>query len=264
MGIMPRIVAIALVALAVAGGAWAALPGMGTARSVKSADGKLVYHAVAEKGRTTVDLVRDAGKVETARLQGNFGFPAPTNTGRGEGLSHDGRTLILAASGSLGRFAVLDARTLHVRRMIRLRGQFTYDALSPSASTLYLIQHAANGPVDRYYVRAYDLRAGRLLKRIVFDTREQGEVMRGTAVARTTGPSGRWVYTLYARANGTIFVHALDTVDRHAFCVDLSGRFSQATAMGLKLKLTGRTLAVLNGTARLAAIDTRTLRLAGR
>src|SRR4029079_15949019 len=196
MGSMLRLVAIALVALAAAAGAWGALPGMGTARSVKSADGKLVYHAVAKRGSTTVDLVRDGRKVETTKLAGTFGFPAPRTTGRGEGLSHDGRTLVLAGAGSFGRFAVLDARTLHVRRMIRLRGQFTYDALSPTASTLYLIQHKANGPVDRYYVRAYDLAKARLLKQIIFDTREESSLMTGAAIIRATGPTGRWVYTL--------------------------------------------------------------------
>ena len=263
MGSVLRIVAIAFVALAAAGGAWAALPGMGTARSVKSPDGKLVFRAVWKKGRTTVDLVRDAHTVKTARLHGNFGFPAPTNTGKGEGLSHDGRTLVLAASGSFGRFAVLDARTLHVRRMIRLRGQFTYDALSPTASTLYLIQHTANGPVDRYYVRAYDLAKARLLKQIIFDTREDSSLMTGAAITRATGPTGRWVYTLYGRSNGTLFVHALDTVDRRAVCIDLP-RVTPREVWSVGMKLASGRLTVRNRTSRVAVIDTRILRVVRR
>jgi hypothetical protein len=263
MGSVPRIVAIAFVALAAAGGAWAALPGMGTARSVKSPDGKLVFRAVWKKGRTTVVLARDARTVDTARLHGNFGFPAPTNTGQGEGLSHDGRTLVLAASGSFGRFAVLDARTLHVRRMIRLRGQFTYDALSPTASTLYLIQHTANGPVDRYSVRAYDLAKARLLKQIIFDTRERSSLMTGAAIIRATGPTGRWVYTLYGRSNGTLFVHALDTVDRHAVCIDLP-RVAPNAVWNVGMKLASGRLTVRNRTARVAVIDTRNLRVVRR
>ena len=263
MGSMLRIVATALVALAAAGGAWAALPGMGTAQSVKSPDGKLLYRAVWKKGRTTVDLARDAHTINTARLHGNFGFPAPTNTGKGEGLSHDGRTLVLASAGSFGRFAVLDARTLHVRRMIRLRGQFTYDALSPTASTLYLIQHKANGPVDRYYVRAYDLAKARLLKQIIFDTREDSSLMTGAAITRASGPTGRWVYTLYGRSNGTLFVHALDTVDRHAVCIDLP-RVAPTAVWSVGMKLASGRLTVRNRTTRVAVIDTRNLRVVRR
>lgn len=260
MGSMLRLVAVALFALAAAGGAWAALPGMGTARWVESADGKLVYRAVAKGGSTTVDLVRNGRKVETTKLAGTFGFPAPTNTGHGEGLSHDGRTLVLSGAGSFGRFTVLDARTLHVRRMIRLRGQYTYDALSPTASTLYLIQHTANGPVDRYYVRAYDLARARLLKQIVFDTREKSSLMTGAAITRAAGPTGRWVYTLYGRSNGTLFVHALDTVDRHAVCIDLP-RVAPSAVWNTRMKLASARLTVRNGTAKVAVIDTHTLRV---
>jgi hypothetical protein len=259
---MFRPAAIALAALATAGAAWGALPGMGTTQSVASADGKLVYHAVAKRGHTTVDLVRDGRKVETVKLDGNFGFPAPTNSAHGEGLSHDGRTLVLAPAGGFSRFAVLDARTLHLRRMIKLRGQFSYDALSPNATTLFLIQHLSTGPAIRYYVRAYDVTRGRLLKQIVFDTREKSSLMTGWAVTRTTGPSGRWVYTLYGRSNGSLFVHALDTVDRHAVCIDLPRRVAQEAMQYLQLKLTPGRLSVRNGTAKIAVIDTKTLRVA--
>src|SRR5262249_60092550 len=108
----------------------------------------------------------------------------------------DGRTLLLA-SGSL--FVTLDARSLAVRRDVRLPFAFSYDALSPDGRTLFLIQHASPTSVH-YYVRAYDLVHGRLLRRIVFDAREKGEgPMSGSPVMRATGPSGRWIYTLYVR-----------------------------------------------------------------
>jgi hypothetical protein len=261
MGGVPRTLAVALVALACTGAAWAALPGMGTVHSVASADGKLIYEVTWKKGRTTVNLDRNARTVESARLKGKFGFATPTNAGIGEGLSHDGRTLVLASVGSLGRFAVLDAKTLHLRRTIRLRGQFTYDALSPNGSTLFLIQHVGRGAVDHYYVRAYDLNRGRLLKQIIFDAREESSVMTGWAVTRATGPSGRWVYTLYGKSNGTLFVHALDTIDRHAVCVDLPRRVAQEAFPQVTLKLASGRLAVRNGTRRIAVIDTKTLRV---
>ena len=66
-----------------------------------------------------------------------------------------------------------------------------------------------------YYVRAYDLAQGGSCKQIVFDAREKGESpMTGSPVTRATGPSGRWIYTLYGRPNGALFVHALDSIGR--------------------------------------------------
>jgi DNA-binding beta-propeller fold protein YncE len=257
---MFRLAPIVLAGLVAAGSAWAAYPGMGTTRSAVSPDGKLRYETDARKGRTTLDALREGRRVHTASLRGLYGFPLPTNDSN-EGVSHDGRTLVLAGLGSLGRFAVLDAGSLRIRRNLTLRGQFTYDALSPNARTLYLIQHVS--PPDRYYVRAYDLTRGRLLKQIVFDTREKS-VMRGSPVSRATGPSGRWVYTLYGRSNGTLFVHALDTVDRHAVCIDLPRRVTQDAMQHLRLKLTPGVLSVRNGTSKVAVIDTKTLRLTRR
>jgi hypothetical protein len=139
MGSMPRVVAIALVALAAAGGAWAALPGMGTVQSVVSADGKLIYEVVWKKGRTTVNLDRNARTVESARLKGKFGFPAPTNAGidaldtverhavcidlprRMAQAAFQQVTLKLAAGRLAVRkgtttVAVIDTKTLHVTR----------------------------------------------------------------------------------------------------------------------------------------------------
>ena len=259
---MFRLAALALGALAAAAGvASAAGPGWSTTQSIASPDGRLIYETDAQRGHTTVDILRGAHRAKTVRLKGLFGVPVPTNRGDGEGLSHDGRTLVLASAGGAGRFAVLDARTLRVRRMITLHGQFTYDALSPTASTLYLIQHLPANSVDRYYVRAYDVRAGRLLKQIVFDRREKGDVMSGWAVTRVTGPSGRWVYTLYGRSNGTLFVHALDTVDRHAVCIDLPKRVAGNAVFSAQLKLEQRTLVVRTAFKRLAVIDTKTLRV---
>jgi hypothetical protein len=257
---MFRLAPIVLAGLVAAGAASAAGPGMGTTQSVLSHDGKLMYEADAQKGRTTVDILRAAQRLETVHLRGMYGFPLPTNDVSGEGLSHDGRTLVLA-EGRPGGFAVLDARTLQVRRRIKLNGVFTYDALSPNAAMLYLIQHQASGGEDHYYVRAYDVRAGRLVKQIVFDAREKGGLMTGWAVARATGPSGRWVYTLYSHSNGTFFVHSLDTVDRHAFCVDLPGRVSPQAVQTMRLKLSPGKLVVMKGSTRFAVIDTKKLRV---
>jgi hypothetical protein len=67
------------------------------------------------------------------------------------------------------------------------------------------------------------------------------------------------VYTLYSRRSGSLFVHALDSVDRHAFCVDLPRK--APTYWRPELTLTPGKLVVGNSAKRLAVIDTRTLRL---
>jgi hypothetical protein len=71
------------------------------------------------------------------------------------------------------------------------------------------------------------------------------------------------VYTLYMRSNGSPFVHALDTVDRHAVCVDLPRRVSQAQARLMKLERKNMKLLVEAAwaTRPIAAIDVKTLRL---
>jgi hypothetical protein len=250
----------ALLGLAAFAAAAAAADGPGVSATTNSlfASGGRMYTTAVHPGRTTLSLWRAGAKAKRTRLDGNLGFPIPTFDGTGEGISHDGRTLLLA---SRSRFVAVDARSLAVRRNVRLRGQFSYDALSPNGRMLFLIQHASPTS-QRYYVRAYDLRQGRLLSQIIFDTREKGEgPMSGTPVTRATGPSGRWIYTLYVRPSGTMFVHALDSVDLHAYCVDLPPRVTAANVWRTKLELKPGRLAVARGTKRLAVIDTRTLRV---
>jgi hypothetical protein len=241
-----------------AGAALADGPGAGAASTTNSlfASGGRMYTTAVHSRRTTLSLWRGTDKARRTVLDGALGFPVPTFDGTGEGISHDGRTL-LVASGS--RYVALDARSLAVRRDIRLRGQFSYDALSPTGRTLFLIQHPSPNSVH-YYVRAYDLAQGRLRKEIVFDAREKGEgPMTGSPVTRATGPTGRWIYTLYARPSGALFVHALDSTDVRAFCVDLSR--SRGNVSHTKLELRPGRLVVVAGTKRLAVIDTKTLRL---
>jgi hypothetical protein len=242
----------------------AAADGPGPAVTTNSlfAPGGRMYTTATHSHRTVVSLWRIGHKARRVDLSGSLGFPIPTFDGTGEGLSHDGRTLVLTAPGR-SRYVVLDARTLAVRRTVRLQGRFSYDALSPTGRTLFLIQHPSRVS-NSYYVRAYDLAQGRLLEQIVFDAREKSSLMSGSPVTRATGPSGRWIYTLYVRPSGAFFVHALDSVDRHAVCVDLPRKIAPVAVWNTKLELTPGRLAVVAGTKRLAVIDTKTLRLATR
>ena len=236
-------------------------------QGVLAPGGKLRYVAHLMNGeRTKVSVVRARdGKLVRSRLvAGHVGVPIVGVDGTTDGISADGRTLVLASlpsvpqSGAAStRFAVIDTRTLRPR-MIDLRGRWSYDALSPDATTLYLVEYLEPGPTPAYRVRAYDLASDRLLKRIIVDRVSKGAVMYGQAVTRATSRDGRWAYTLYARERATPFVHALDTMRRHARCVFLGRRLAIGKQLDLQLRLDGDELAVRGGGATVAVIDTTT------
>jgi hypothetical protein len=171
------------------------------------------------------------GRVKRATvLQGRWGVPVVAEDGTSGGISADGSTLVLRRFPSTypprrTTFVVLGTGRLAIRATIDLKGQWGFDALSPDASTLYLIQ-TTNVKANRYAVRAYDMRAGRLLPDPVVDPTEPDEPMRGFPVTRTTGPGARWVYTLYVGGEHP-FIHALDTVRRTSLCLDLPHRVTQ-------------------------------------
>jgi LPXTG-motif cell wall-anchored protein len=146
---------------------------------------------------------------------------------------------------SPSRFLVVDPRQMQVVRTISLDGYFSYDALSPDASRLYLIQytHGSSQDTSHYIVRAYDMRTDRLLPGKIADRTDDEKTMAGYAMTRTTSADGRWVYTLYQKPSGAPFVHALDTVGGVAHCIDLPANRSLYNIV-LSLRGGGRTLAV--------------------
>jgi hypothetical protein len=217
---------------------------------------------------TVVAAIRvDGGRVVRSRaLSGFYGVPLVAYDGTAGGLSGDGRTLVVASYGPLPgdagrtRFGVLWTRTLRPRRVIELSGAWSYDAISPEGSLLYLVEHLSAGASPRYRVRAFDLDAGRLLPEAIVDRVESEAVMRGQPVTRAVSRDGKWAYTLYARRAQEPFVHALDTSRREAFCIDLPLRMTQPKQMALRLRLGGQgALHVLRGRAAVARIDTRSI-----
>jgi hypothetical protein len=197
-------------------------------------------------------------------VPGVFTIPAVAYDGSASGLAADGRTLVLIQPRV--RFPraetplmVVDTRQLHPRKVMRLRGDFSFDAISPHGLLLYLIQYVAPTDPTRYLVRAYDLHAGRLLAKPVSDPREPAEKMRGAPLTRETSANGRWAYTLYDGAGKTPFVHALDTSSRSAHCIDLEV-LAGTDLSGLHLRLNGvaRTLTVTSNRRPVAIVDTRT------
>ncbi len=270
MGLSRKTLVAAVVPLAlfVSAAASGVGPWPGLAGTVVAPSGAVRYTAVRADGSTTVKKIRvGGGVVATSTFEGLFGIPAVTSTGRAGGLSPDGRLLVLSEPTNYNglrrqsRFLVIATGKLALARTIVLPGEFGFDALSPDRRTLYVIQHAKSDDLVSYVVRAYDLRANRLLAQPIVDKREADESMSGYPVARATSRRGAWVYTLYHRQSGKPFVHALNTVGRAAVCIDLPWQGSTNNIWTARLQLVrgDRELIVRSGTgARMATVDTAT------
>jgi len=222
--------------------------------------------------RATLVVARERGTERVRgrlRLPGTFSVPAVAYDGSTGGLSADGRTLVLirprrSFPRASSTFAVLDAKRLRPRRVLRLRGDFSFDAISAHGALMYLIQYLSRRTPNRYAVRAYDLHARRLLSEPVVDPREESEPMNGLPVTRASSPDGRWAYTLYDGAEHP-FIHALDTERRRAVCIDLlslAGRRGGLWGLRLDVGPAGGTpLTVESGNRVLASVNTRTFRV---
>jgi hypothetical protein len=225
--------AVAVAALVIAPSAFADGPIYVTqgGAGVTSQNGAFHYVALPNgTGATLLVKVYTAGTevYGTMTLPGSWGTALIGNGGEaGQGLSRDGRTLVLESTtgplGSSSKFLVLDPTRWKVLKRITLAGSFTFDALSPDASRMYLIQYTASNDLTHYAVREYDLRTNRLLPGKVAARDEDGDekAMAGYALTRTTSANGRWVFTLYQKPSGKPFIHALDTVRGVAHCIDL-------------------------------------------
>jgi hypothetical protein len=186
-------------------------------------------------------IARNGGQVEgLARLRGNFTIPAVAYDSSASGLSADGRTLVLiqprqAFPRASTTFAVLDARTLRLERTFSLRGDFSFDAVSPRGKTMFLVNYTSPADPTRYTVRAYDLAAKRLVAKPIVDPAEKrSDKMRGAPITRILSVDGRWAYTLYDGAGSTPFVHALDTATSRAHCIDLPMLAGNQNLWGLR------------------------------
>lgn len=260
------VTALALVAVLPAGGAVSDGGGVATVvlggEGVRAPDGKVRYVALSTGRQTILSVVRSRGG-QVARwrvIPGNFGVPLVAVDGTTDGVSRDGRILVLATLPGESRstqFALVETKTLSLKR-ITLPGSWSFDAISPDATTLYLVEYSGAGPSASYRVRAYDVAARRLLRAPIVDRTVGAKLMIGQAVTRATTRDGRWAYTLYAKPQYP-FVHALDSVRRKALCIDLPVDLSKVKQMELRLSLRGgRMLEVRKDGQTVAAVDTRT------
>jgi hypothetical protein len=227
-------------------------------------------HGVALPGGGERIVARRAGAgtlliagARTHRLAGRWSIAAVTVSGGTTGLSADGRTLVLVRPQRdfppmSTHLAIIDARSFKLRRTIHLNGFFTLDAVAPDGGTAYLLQYPTQDFLD-YRVRALDTATGGFAAHDIVDPREPDEQMGGLPYRRTTGPGGRWVYTLYGGGTET-FIHALDTVGKTAACIDLEmlpddGDLSRVQ---LQLNADASRLRVRKAGSVVAIVDTRT------
>jgi hypothetical protein len=272
---MFRLAALLLIPLAFASGSAAAgggpAPGVSTGSSgvLDRAQG-VRYVAMPAARTTTVAAVRrsDGRVLRYATVSGAFGIPLVAFDGTADGISHDGRTLVLAELGARAdqtTFAFLRTTPLRLLKKVTLRGRWAFDAVSADGRTIYAIQYLATGPNPQYNVRAVSVVTGKPLGGAIVDKREPDEEMNGAPWARARSADGAWAYTLYVKPGGTAFVHALDTAQRRAFCVDLpwQSTLQALTQVRLSLQLGGRALVLSKrGTVgRLAIIDTQTFKV---
>ena len=251
------------------------MDGLGVTTTV-APGGEGARYATVPAGRDTqlLRIDQDGGEVTGTRaIKGDFTIPLVALDGSSAGLSADGTTLALITPRTDFRrfpreetsFLIVDVEQtgrLRPREPLTLRGDFSFDALSPDGRTMYLVEYTSRDYND-YSVREYDLTRGRLLEDPVQFSHEvaPGE-MRGLPMARATSPDGRWAYTLYnggGRARDEAFVHILDTVDGVSHCIDLpdiSGR--EAWNLQLQLDAGGGALGVQRGGRVLASMDTKT------
>jgi hypothetical protein len=167
----------------------------------------------------------DGEPIRSMQLPGTYRAPTVARDRLPRGLSHDGRTLVLAETSigprdgaMISRFALVDVSFLSRPRIIELPGRFSFDAISPTGSILYLVEHLPTDHPTDYQVRAYDLATGALRPNVVVDKLAGRLLMQGDPMTQLSSSDGRWVYTLYRNGHHGPFVHALDTVEAFALC----------------------------------------------
>jgi hypothetical protein len=239
---------------------------------VTTPDHPLRYVAFSTaRGTIVAGVARAGGQVlRSTFLRGDYAIPAVALDSSASGLSADGGTLtMLNPRRGFPRartpLAILDTDPLRLRERVTLRGDFSFDAISPDGAWIYLVQYLSPTDPTRYQVRAYDVRGGRLAPDPIVDPSEPEERMGGFPITRAMSPNGRWAYTLYDGAGKDPFVHALDTVGRTAACVELRGLTYQDVSgvapPTLDLGAGGGSLAVMGRGGPLALIDTESFRV---
>ncbi len=253
--------------------ATAKFPGMFGANEVSAPGSPHRYTVLSPRtgdDRLTIVVQIDSRRGRTSRwwyLRGAYQAPPSTYNGGGSGISADGGTLVLGRFSWIypprsSGFAILDTRLnlrhpagpgerrpSHAIKRVSFPDSYTFHAISPDGSTVYLSEHLAryvSGPVR---IRALDASSGELLPLATVGPSTRERRARGVPIARATSRDGRWAYTLYTgykprpgRLSLTrrAFVHALDTVTGRAHRVELPQLQGHVNPFNLALRLEPR------------------------
>ena len=175
---MRRVALIAIVLLAAVPATARAdgLPAVGVdAHPLALPEGDVAYitHG-SSHGTRLIEHARYGGPVRERRLRGWFSIPAVAYDGSPSGLTADGRKLILISPRKRfprrrTTFAVVDTRTLTGAPPHRAAGRLQLRRDLPRRPDDVPDPVLVPGDVLNYAVRAYDLRAGRMLRAPVVD-----------------------------------------------------------------------------------------------
>lgn len=183
--------------------------------------------ATREGDRTVVrNLIVQPGFDESQKVavDGVWRLPTFASDPLPIGVSLDRKTVVLVEDGppqtaDRTLLAVLQAPLSKPARILDIPGTFTYDAISPDGRTIYVIEHLAGPPDGHYRVRAIDVGGGKLKPEVIVDKLKIGEQMAGWPVDQLRRDDGS-VLTLYRGAEHP-FIHALNTAEGYADCIDL-------------------------------------------
>ena len=228
--------------------------------------GELWGHMVAttRAGQTTQVkeiTVQPELPARTRSVDGAWRLPSIGNDTLPVGVSANGATIVLVEDGApadpaMSRFAVLSPGD--AARILEFAGSFEFDALSPDGSILYLVEHLPGPPEGHYQVRAVDVATGVMRDAVIVDKRNLDEAMAGWPITQLRHDNGV-VFTLYRGAEHP-FIHALNSVEAWAICIDLpaTGWDDPEAALdwGLAASGDGHSVFAVNATLGIAvAID---------
>ena len=257
-----KLVVTAAAALVLAAPAAAGYPSTYAVQSGQGiVDGHIRYTAAKSGVNTRIAVVKDGETLRSAEVSGAFGIATLGVHDYGIGLFRDRSAIVVQSMGTKEptSFQIVRTADLSVADTITLPGAYSFDALSPDGSVLYVIQHTSSEDLQHYVVRAYDLPSHALRPGRIADKTQKSWVMQGWPAARAQTADGRWVYTLYVNPGGFPFVHALDTVNGVAHCVGFSFKGDQGRLSDFRLGIKGNTLLVRQRDLRVyRAIDRTT------
>jgi DNA-binding beta-propeller fold protein YncE len=192
--------------------------------------GRLLTVTTKRPNSLIEDLVVQPGLGGPVRsVEGAWRLPTVGLDPTPAGVSADGSTVVLvedvpdgASPRTVSRFAIVERSLRSEPRIVELPGAFDFDTLSPDGSILYVAEHVPGPLLGRYQVRAVDTATGRMRDAVIVDKRNLDEVMAGWPLDQEARADGV-VLTLYRGAEHP-FIHALQSTEAWAVCIDLPNR----------------------------------------